>query len=1370
VRFDNGAFTFTGGQVQNLEDNIRKEGGSIGSSINFIADVAATGQELTLTLKGDGLPPGTTENSASVFFNIEDLPARRIQVDPEVLYYDSDNTFEIKVYDGGVLKSSGVIIDINKYSAADGTWSKYLEDLSPNPNPNSPDKGILRVSIPDSPSPSHQIELGDIICFKAEAGSFTDELCLTATSSIPPPQEQDRFGCLTFTPEEEIDFIHGGSDSFTIKNECTENLELYLDTAVNVADITVTPSSVFTLAVDEEQTVTVSSAQYPGQYGVLVHVAYPGELLRPFKEFTVIVNSKAVDDFEIRDTEYEFTAGNDVVNGLIINNNQKFVSDLEYPQFVLEHVEKVAIRGTPPAGAAAAVPETGYFDVKPEGEDCTIDPQRYYIFDGTDYLDSDCTQMRNGCVKLERQGDDYSCVLYKKDCLNWDPLYGCLNDEFDEPVCLANAHWHNCKAWSGWFCHKHKIFLNLDKIPDDEPVVSIDGVEFTKDEVINAPNVLFATPAGFVRSDGSFEDSYCQLDSGEALEFELDTDLDFAGDSHINFVDFYMTDEHSVHEGLVLGATHNILVKTERTAEYFSITKDVYNSEVEWPDGPRCGYYTDWPLIDPDGKVLTACVDGPRGDTAGSIPDTNLCRVLFTKDITPCVNTLVNDHNFEEDTATSICNAPELSCIDTLTTLGLSLTDATSACGSAYNEKKKEYCDSQPVWQGLLNLCPNDIFNYYDENCGKLKFRPNFDPNEDLVPAQGFTDFAITVEDTVTGEIWPKFQPYYVNKPINGVKLEIGGSKPTDIYGLKLNYAQEDSDWGDTLNFTLHSDNFKGRRYGLITVRDYTTDVQTPDVPEGQAFHVRIKGPDEGICFSPLDKEGVTGAGARPRLKFDWDWDAINFNPTTGGSCDFGTSNYIYCDAAQFTIGLVKRLHAIRNGLKSSTPQNIEHLLNFEVYLIQDGFSEDFQEDFHDYYKSAAFVDTYYDIEDEPLSAIVSDPDRLIFTSFDASSANPREKVTPIDGPGLYRVDIELIYDDVLNKTFYNNNRVNVTVNVYLEKQADSVFDSPLYRMPFDGALGFNSSTGKYEREGYGRAINLTTAETVYLVREGDTIITVNESEPYSDDYLGELPALDVITNNDFVLINQVTRGDVLRIENDILTLSYSNASPILAMVEKRADGNADFMFYLTEDDDVFDSGEDYMTIWKGCASSLGTTKECLDFADNFLALRIKDVGADALGDGMHCDLSGVDDTGAFGLSWYGKDDRGEEGDKVFFRTVFYTPKDKEFEFWAACEDLSSVTDTPYFVNADGTEINQYSQIPLALDYSEQKIDPALDLDNINILFDLIEQEELCINNSADSVEIWWNEDELLQELDLGFVSDLGLETECEKERYTPGE
>jgi hypothetical protein len=52
----------------------------------------------------------------------------------------------------------------------------------------------------------------------------------------------------------------------------------------------------------------------------------------------------------------------------------------------------------------------------------------------------------------------------------------------------------------------------------------------------------------------------------------------------------------------------------------------------------------------------------------------------------------------------------------------------------------------------------------------------------------------------------------------------------------------------------------------------------------------------------------------------------------------------------------------------------------------------------------------------------------------------------------------------------------------------------------------------------------------------------------------------------------------------------------------------------------------------------------------------------------------------------------------------------------------------------------------------------------------LIEQEELCINNSADSVEIWWNEDELLQELDLGFVSDLGLETECEKERYTPGE
>ncbi|MDO8625724.1 MAG: hypothetical protein Q7R47_06585, partial [Candidatus Diapherotrites archaeon] len=51
---------------------------------------------------------------------------------------------------------------------------------------------------------------------------------------------------------------------------------------------------------------------------------------------------------------------------------------------------------------------------------------------------------------------------------------------------------------------------------------------------------------------------------------------------------------------------------------------------------------------------------------------------------------------------------------------------------------------------------------------------------------------------------------------------------------------------------------------------------------------------------------GSTGAQAVPRTKLDWRWSAIDAD-----SCDTDNANYIYCDAAQFSMALLKKMQVL---------------------------------------------------------------------------------------------------------------------------------------------------------------------------------------------------------------------------------------------------------------------------------------------------------------------------------------------------------------------------------------------------------------------------------------------------------------------------
>ncbi len=86
----------------------------------------------------------------------------------------------------------------------------------------------------------------------------------------------------------------------------------------------------------------------------------------------------------------------------------------------------------------------------------------------------------------------------------------------------------------------------------------------------------------------------------------------------------------------------------------------------------------------------------------------------------------------------------------------------------------------------------------------------------------------------------------------------------------------------------------------------------SPPTNYSQKYHVRVissdpKGEDAYVrkyssCYMG-SLTGSTGEEALPRIKLNWDWDAIGAD-----ACDYTNPNYIYCDASQFMIAMTKKL------------------------------------------------------------------------------------------------------------------------------------------------------------------------------------------------------------------------------------------------------------------------------------------------------------------------------------------------------------------------------------------------------------------------------------------------------------------------------
>ncbi|VVC00801.1 Uncharacterised protein [uncultured archaeon] len=249
-----------------------------------------------------------------------------------------------------------------------------------------------------------------------------------------------------------------------------------------------------------------------------------------------------------------------------------------------------------------------------------------------------------------------------------------------------------------------------------------------------------------------------------------------------------------------------------------------------------------------------------------------------------------------------------------------------------------------------------------------------------------------------------------------------------------------------------------------------------------EKYLVEVKAADSGVCrtlqgdtISGNGKAALTGPETALHIKYDWRPSII-----TDSFCDASNTDYVVCDSAQFATELVKKLDAMDRLIGQGKQDQALQLQNFSAYLMKDGFTPDFMDDFSAYLQSGFFNDlTAFRDEGWP--------------KYFASQGRLKFEPETITEPGIYSVQINIVYDNANSQRLFDL-ATEPTASVTVKFIKDSPLtkkarENLVYYLPLDGTVGIetmDSLTGLH-REGYGTvfsgdriAISGSGSETVW--------------------------------------------------------------------------------------------------------------------------------------------------------------------------------------------------------------------------------------------------------------------------------------------------
>ncbi|MBU0635726.1 hypothetical protein KKE06_01755 [Candidatus Micrarchaeota archaeon] len=258
--------------------------------------------------------------------------------------------------------------------------------------------------------------------------------------------------------------------------------------------------------------------------------------------------------------------------------------------------------------------------------------------------------------------------------------------------------------------------------------------------------------------------------------------------------------------------------------------------------------------------------------------------------------------------------------------------------------------------------------------------------------------------------------------------------------------AEEDKE--GLIRFYIGNNNLFGPlNYARIKLQDKIDPTKGDSETEKTDFAIlKLNAGYSGHCVSE-DRtiRGETGIAIAPKVKYDWSWG------NQGYKLDFCSPDHpvpTYCDSTQFAIALFDRLEEMRELYALGQEDEATALKDFEVLLMQDGFSEDFLLDFDHYMMNIVGFSTKSWFKDT-WTYYLQDTSFLLFNN----KTNPSNPLY-ISEPGHYSVHLQTNWQG--SEGFFLEGTqpiATITVN-FEEKIADPIPQNPLYFLPIDARIG----------------------------------------------------------------------------------------------------------------------------------------------------------------------------------------------------------------------------------------------------------------------------------------------------------------------------
>jgi len=426
-----------------------------------------------------------------------------------------------------------------------------------------------------------------------------------------------------------------------------------------------------------------------------------------------------------------------------------------------------------------------------------------------------------------------------------------------------------------------------------------------------------------------------------------------------------------------------------------------------------------------------------------------------------------------------------------------------------------------------------------------------------------------------------------------------------------------------------------------------------------------------------------------------------------------------------------------------TSTNEVNNLIKFRVYLMEDSFSPDFLLDFADYYTNYAFfdADSYF------YSLSVDSNNQSYGINRLYESGNIKFKRRYVDdyrlpAAGLYDVEITMDFsgDDW---RYFDGGTPKVEVTVSLYRLDDAFPNSPFYAMPINGNVGLIGGN-EYERQEYGSEfVNSRGSE----IKINDTIDPVYT---YPGSGSNPISTVDVEKGDDLYSMNVSpdTRGMLLSLERTgegqySMIFSPGRAIPVMLRASNDSNSDSSYAVYYTmsEGENRVNLG-DTLLFWSGAGA-------CRDFTGIpvYEAFRsTPDRPANESTDNIP-DVQNI-----YAIDWGSVDFAGD----VYLKTIVYTPLDYTYS-------LRNYQDSWFLTPDNEGDVVELTGIS-TMELNRSGLLESDSIDSIEDIFDLVRNEKVCASSLGTKVKYFWNPKALYEQA--GQVRSI-LETEL---ALVPGE